>query len=109
MTDQDKKNIRTTMIAEIARLKGDINKLKEVTQPTSFEDMDEITRMDILVNRSVNDAALTAAKTRLAGLEHALTRLESRDFGYCTECGDPIPVKRLLSMPEAILCVDCAE
>jgi DnaK suppressor protein len=109
MTDAERKTIRATMVAEIARLKQDIENLKEITQPTSTEDMDEITRMDAIVNRSVNDAALTSAKTRLAGLEYALTRLDDPEFGYCAECGDPIPVKRLLSMPEAILCVHCAE
>ena len=109
MTDAEKTAIRTTIVAEITRLKQDIENLKEITQPTSTEDMDEITRMDAIVNRSVNDAALSGAKTRLAGLEYALPRLDDPEFGYCVECGEPIPVKRLLSMPEAILCVHCAE
>ena len=109
MTDDEKIQIREKSIAEISRLKQDIEGLKEITRPVSSEDMDEITRMDIIVNKSVNDAALTAAKTRLAGLEYALKRLDDPEFGYCVECGDSIPVKRLLAMPEATLCIDCAE
>ena len=109
MTEAEKNEIREKTTAEIARVKQDIEGLKEVTRPVSPEDMDDITRMDIIVNKSVNDAALTAAKTRLAGLEYALKRLDDPEFGYCVECGESIPVKRLLAMPEATLCVDCAE
>ena len=109
MTDKEKEQIREKSVAEISRLKQDIEGLKEITRPVSPEDMDEITRMDIIVNKSVNDAALAAAKTRLAGLEYALKRLDDPEFGYCVDCGERIPIKRLLAMPEATLCVDCAE
>ncbi|MDL2210912.1 TraR/DksA family transcriptional regulator, partial [Desulfovibrio sp. OttesenSCG-928-O18] len=91
------------------RLKEDIENLKEVTKPVNPEDMDDITRMDAIVNKSVNDAALAAAKSRLAGLEYAAKRFDDPDFGYCIDCGESIPIKRLLSMPESTLCVDCAE
>lgn len=109
MTEIEKSQIGERIAAEIARLKEDIGNLKEVTKPVSPEDMDDITRMDAIVNKSVNDAALAAAKSRLAGLEYAGKRLYDPDFGYCNECGESIPVKRLLSMPESTLCVDCAE
>lgn len=109
MTDAEKNQIREKSLSEISRLKSDIENLKEVTKPVAPEDMDEITRMDIIVNNSVNSAALGAARTRLAGLEYALKRLDDPEFGYCTECGENIPLKRLLSMPETTVCVDCAQ
>ncbi len=109
MTNDEKNRILEKILADTARLKQDVERLKEVTQPGALEDMDEITRMDIIVNKSVNDAALTAAKTRLASLEHAAKRLDDPDFGYCAECGEPIPLPRLFAMPESTLCVDCAE
>lgn len=31
------------------------------------------------------------------------------EFGRCEECGEPIPKKRLLVMPEATLCVPCQQ
>ncbi|MDR3073830.1 MAG: TraR/DksA C4-type zinc finger protein [Deltaproteobacteria bacterium] len=109
MNDTERSQIREKTTAEIIRLKGDIAHLKEVTKPVAPEDMDDITRMDSIVNKSVNDAALAAAQSRLAGLEYAAKRLDDPEFGYCAECGEAIPVKRLLSMPESTLCVDCAE
>ncbi len=109
MTELEKNQISEKTVAEIARLKEDIENLKEVTKPVVFEDMDDITRMDSIVNKSVNDAALAQAKSRLAGLEYTLKRLDDPEFGYCADCGEAIPFKRLLSMPESTLCVNCAE
>lgn len=109
MTEIEKVQIREKIEAETTRLKQDIEHLKEVTKPVAAEDMDDITRMDIIINKSVNDAALVTAKSRLAGLEYAAKRLDAPDFGHCAECGGDIPFKRLLALPESALCVDCAE
>ena len=109
MTEKEKQLICEKLVAELTRVKQDVENLKEVTKPVSFEDMDEITRMDIIVNKSVNDAALASSRSRLASLEYALKHADDPDFGYCQECGEAIPVPRLLSMPEAKRCVDCAE
>lgn len=109
MTDDEKNRLREKILAETARLRQDVEGLKEVTKPVAPEDMDDITRMDIIVNKSVNDAALSAAKSRLAMLEYAGKRLDDPDFGYCVECGEAIPMPRLFAMPESTLCVDCAE
>ena len=109
MTETQKKQLKAKIVAELERGRQDSNSLKELTKPVGFEDMDEITRMDAIVNKSVNDAALAALKTRLAGLEYALKRLDDPDFGYCMECGEEIPLARLFAMPEANKCVNCAE
>lgn len=109
MTDDEKNRLREKILAETARLRQDVEGLKEITKPVAPEDMDEITRMDIIVNKSVNDAALAAAKSRLAMLEYAGKRLDDPEFGYCVECGEAIPIPRLFAMPESTLCVDCAE
>ncbi|MDL2272376.1 TraR/DksA family transcriptional regulator [Desulfovibrio sp. OttesenSCG-928-I05] len=109
MTETEKEQIRERIFSEIARIRQDVAKLTELTQPVVFEDMDDITHMDAIVNKSVNEAALASLKKRLAGLEYAGKHLDDPEFGYCQECGEPIPQKRLLSMPEANRCVDCAE
>ena len=109
MTDAERKTLKTKIVAEIERTSKDIEGLEEITQPVGAEDMDDITRMDSIVNKSVNDAALAAARTRLAKLEYALKRIDDPEFGYCVECGEAIPVPRLLAMPEAAHCVDCAD
>jgi DnaK suppressor protein len=37
----------------------------------------------------------------------ALAKIESRDYGFCEECGEPIDEERLQAMPTAALCLDC--
>ncbi len=110
MTEQEKIALKARVRAEIERITRDVAHLEEITRPVKAEDMDEITRMDALINKSVNDAALAASRSRLAGLGYALKRLEDDDpeFGFCLECGDAIPMARLMAMPEASHCVDCA-
>jgi len=39
----------------------------------------------------------------------ALGRLEDGTFGYCEECGDEIPHKRLEARPVATLCIQCKQ
>ncbi|MGU9951776.1 MAG: RNA polymerase-binding protein DksA [Gammaproteobacteria bacterium WSBS_2016_MAG_OTU1] len=40
-------------------------------------------------------------------IRHALQRLDTKEFGYCEECGDKIGLQRLLARPVATLCFDC--
>ena len=108
MTEAQKNALKEKIVSELERVAQDIASLEEITQPVGAEDMDDITRMDSIVNKSVNTAALTASRSRQAGLEYALKRIEDPEFGYCADCGEEIPFARLSAMPEATFCVDCA-
>jgi DnaK suppressor protein len=109
MTEEQRARIREKITSELERLSGDIRTLEEITRPVSAEDMDDISRMDSIVNKSVNEAALNAARARLAGLEYALKRVADPEFGYCIDCGEEIPFARMLAMPESSRCIDCAK
>ena len=39
----------------------------------------------------------------------ALTRVSDDEYGVCSECGGPIPPRRLLAVPDASTCVACQE
>ena len=43
-----------------------------------------------------------------ARLERALAKLAEGSYGTCDECGAAIPAGRLRSVPESVLCVECA-
>lgn len=47
-------------------------------------------------------------ENKLADVEQAISRLEQGTFGLCVRCGGVIPEERLMAMPTAILCIDCA-
>ena len=46
-------------------------------------------------------------QARLEGIENALQRMDSEDFGYCEECGEPISKKRLMVVPLTRMCINC--
>lgn len=108
MTSAQIEEVRRKIQSELERITKDVATLEEITRPVGTEDMDDITRMDSIVNKSVNDAALAAARTRLAGLEYALKRVDDPEFGYCIDCGEEIGFARLLAMPETVRCISCA-
>jgi DnaK suppressor protein len=44
----------------------------------------------------------------LRKVEHLINMISNNEeFGFCEECGQPIPEERLLVVPEADLCVAC--
>lgn len=110
MQDIQKEALVQKMHAEVGRLKIEVGRLREVTKPVAPDDsIGRLSRMDNIVNNSVNKAALTKAESRLAGLEFVLRSIDDPEFGYCMECGALIPHARLMAIPGATLCVNCAE
>lgn len=58
---------------------------------------------DVLARRGEQDFR------RIRAIHDALDRIADGTYGTCTACGDPIAVERLLALPEASLCADCAK
>jgi DnaK suppressor protein len=94
----------------IEELKTTIGRLEDNTKNVSLEltSIGRLSRMDSMANLAINDRMLSESKVRLHKLEYALRRVDDEDYGVCEECGEEIPVARLLVMPEAIVCVACA-
>jgi DnaK suppressor protein len=54
------------------------------------------------------DTSLKEAERReLLAIEKALSKMSTGEFGICEDCGDDIPSKRLMVLPEARLCAGC--
>ncbi|WP_223032230.1 MULTISPECIES: TraR/DksA family transcriptional regulator [Hanstruepera] len=105
----DKEQIKQTIIDEIAKTEKAIVGYKELTKPISPNNaIGRVSRMDAINNRSVNEASLRQAETKLTNLKRALSKVEDDDFGICLKCQNPIPVGRILIRPESFLCVNCA-
>ena len=60
-----------------------------------------------LQETDVDQAILDNEKTLLAEVQQALVRIDNGTYGTCTNCGQPIPEKRLEALPWATLCVVC--
>ncbi|MBT8304456.1 MAG: TraR/DksA C4-type zinc finger protein [Bacteroidia bacterium] len=109
MTPKEKKDINKIMLEEIELTKKSIEKYRELTKPIAPENaIGRVSRMDAINNKSVNDAALKKAEQKLKNLKIALGNLDNDDFGICGKCHNPIPLGRILLVPQNRFCVNCA-
>jgi DnaK suppressor protein len=102
------KEIKERIKEEIDTTKELIEKYKNLTKPIAPENaIGRVSRMDAINNKSVNELALKNAEIKLNNLNVALNKIEDSDFGICVRCHKPIPMGRILLMPQAITCVNC--
>lgn len=67
-----------------------------------------LSRQDALLNQSMAKATQARRDGQRRALQAALQRMDGGDYGYCEDCGDLIPVRRLELDPTAMRCVSCA-
>lgn len=109
LKSEEKEEIRRRIEAKLIALSERIAEYRELVRPISPENaIGRVSRMDAINNKSVNEAALRQSEQQEAGLKRALARLDEPGFGHCARCGEAIPVGRILLMPGATSCVQCA-
>ena len=109
MNSKSKRELVDKIESEMAVLRKDIDRLKELTAPIAPENaIGRVSRMDAINNKSVNDAALNKAKQKLSNLKVELSNINDPDFGVCFKCKNNIPIGRILLMPHTRFCVQCA-
>ncbi len=103
--------------AILSRLREEIDKTtelvykyRELTKPIAPENaIGRVSRMDAINNKSVNEAALRKAEAKLKNLTIALSKVDDPDFGICIRCKQEIPLGRIMLLPHAVTCVQCAK
>lgn len=109
MTGLNKPEIQEKIEAEIKKTKQQVAEYKELTKPVEPENaIGRISRMDAIHNKSVTEAALRKSEDKLYKLTVVLSKLNDDDFGICLSCKQPIPLGRILIMPQSRTCVTCS-
>ncbi len=104
----DKALLRSTIEEELNRLKLDIQKLEDQVEPVAPDRaIGRLTRLEAIQSQNMAAANLRKAQSRQSQLEQALILLAHDQYGICTRCGNAIPIKRLLLVPESKTCVRC--
>ena len=67
-----------------------------------------LSRMDAMQQQAMAQAGERARARDLQRIDAALRRIEDGEYGYCSECGEEIAVKRLAVDPMASACIACA-
>jgi DnaK suppressor protein len=109
MNDKEKQQLRERILAEIESAIEQIIELKEMTQPIAPDAaIGRLSRMEAINNKSVNELLLSKTEVKLQKLEASLSFIDKDDYGLCRGCKQPIPLGRLMMLPESDKCVDCA-
>jgi len=109
MTTEERKLLKKKIIEKIAATEKKVKGMEESSKPISPENaIGRVSRMDAINNKGVSDAALRNAKRQLNSLQLALTKVDSPNFGNCSNCKKTIQPARLMFMPQSTLCVRCA-
>ena len=86
--------------------------LRVGSSPVGVEQEDLSDEMDH-ASSEVNQAMTFRLKDRerflLSKIDKALSRIEKGEYGICTDCGNPIEIKRLEARPVTDLCINCKE
>ena len=105
-----RKALKEKIKAEIRAQKHLIEKLVKISKPAApVNALGRLTRMEAIGSRGVSEVLLNTARAKLEKLETALEKVEESGFGVCRRCSKPIPLGRMMALPENVLCVPGAE
>ena len=109
MQTEQLESLRQELRDQIEQTKKDIVAIEKFCEPVDTGCcLDEIARSDLQVDVETNTKRKIDLISKLNKLENILINTDSPLYGFCEECGDPIPLQRLKLVPESGLCIECA-
>ena len=109
LDDETRQAIEQRLLEEIADVDEKILSLEKATSPIAPDKgLGRLTRMDAMQDKAVKEAALNQSRETLHHLEMALTKINEPTFGTCIGCQQPIPIERLVLLPQSTKCATCA-
>ena len=109
MTQTQRQAIKKKIIEELATIAREIDDLQELCKPISPEcALGDLARFELMNDQIVSEKTLKEVQVRKNRLDYALSKIDKEDFGLCEECEEDIAYERLLLVPEATHCIECA-
>jgi DnaK suppressor protein len=101
--------LRNLLLQERERVLSHLQKLtasQEILEANAnMGDTADVAHIEISQN-NISKIGLREAKL-LKKIDEALARFDSKEYGICQNCGEPIPFERLRVRPVATLCIEC--
>ncbi|HZI39017.1 MAG TPA: TraR/DksA C4-type zinc finger protein [Acidimicrobiia bacterium] len=98
---------RAQLEEERARVRGQLEQMGHFGTGMSFDegfaDSGQVT-----AERGEVEALANSLVETLTEIEDALKKFDEGTYGFCENCGEPIPEVRLEAKPAARLCINCA-
>ncbi len=102
-------SIKTKLDNELIKANSQIDELGSITDVVSPEStLGDILSFDPMNKEEICQKQLKLAYTRKRKLLYMVERLEDVNSFLCSACGKEIAIERLLIMPYARLCEECA-
>ena len=87
---------------------SDLSRESRDTVTLDQQSVGRLSRMDAMQQQAMNQATERTRQRDLMRIQAAIVRLDDGEYGYCIDCGEEIPDKRLEIDPMAERCVKCA-
>src|SRR5438270_2467684 len=99
---------RATYTQQAENLKAEADQLAEDMETGDIQFDEESGEGGTMNVERERDLALRAqAQAAVEEIDKALAKIAAGTYGYCEQCGQPIPKARLKALPYASLCVAC--
>ena len=103
-TDGARRLLKRELDAVAARLHAEAEVPKAASPAGDFLDIAQGLQHQELARLNAQRLSERARRLRIA-----LSRVSDGEYGICAECGDWIPPKRLVAVPDAMTCLACQE
>lgn len=107
MDEKQKQPVRERLEAELAETISDLGRLEQKLQVEVEYGLGE--GDPNIYEREINMALRRRARRKVKSLQEALNRFEEGAYGICERCGGEISAPRLEALPQARLCIECAQ
>ncbi len=113
-TSEDIASVREALLAEVARLEGDLEAARAdiaglIADSGDGAGDDQADAGSKTLERESEMSVSANTREMLDQAQHALARLDDGTYGLCESCGMPIKKGRLMAFPRATLCIDCKQ
>lgn len=104
-------SFRIALLAELKELEAgeDLGRDSRKTVELDQQSVGRLSRMDAIQQQAMAKATQARRAQSQQRILATIARMDDGEFGYCTECGDDIPLKRLQLDPTVATCVPCAQ
>lgn len=91
-------------LAQLQQRSSKVN--QDLSQPHSADWQEQAQERE---NDEVLESIAAETLESIEHLQSALARIAEGNYGQCESCGEPINEARLQALPEATLCIACAD
>jgi len=111
-TQQHLTALRQLLLYRIRDLEADIHaaamaRTGLAAQATPADVQDRKDEADAEQRAEIESVSEQLEQDELERCRRAMHRLDAGEYGDCRDCGEPIPLARLLAQPEAECCAPC--